>query len=355
VVNAIPESIIMDQQQYVGLDVSLETTAVCVIDEAGAVIWRGKCASTPEGITSAVQTYAPAAVRVGLETGQLSNWLTLNLRRRGLPILCLDARHAKAALSMQINKTDANDALGLAQIVRTGWYREVAVKSMDANTLKMLLVARSQLVSQRQTTANTIRGLLKTFGLIIARGAKGLFPIRVREQLVGNDVLAAIIEPMLIVWQAMREQIATLDRQILARAQAETAARRLMTIPGVGVVVALTYTAVIDDPARFRRSAAVGAYLGLTPRRYQSGEVDHGGHISKCGDGLLRAYLFEAATVLLSRDLRTSALKTWGLALAKRIGMRRAKVAVARKLAVIMHRVWSDRSEYRWSETAAAA
>jgi transposase len=162
----------MDQQQhYVGLDVSLETTAVCVIDDKGAVVWRGKCVSTPESLTAAVRRHAPAAIRVGLETGQLSNWLTLNLRRCGLPIVCLDARHAKAALSLQINKTDANDAFGLAQIVRTGWYREVAVKSMDAHTLKMLLVARAQLVSQRQTIANTIRGLLKTFGLVIVRGS----------------------------------------------------------------------------------------------------------------------------------------------------------------------------------------
>jgi transposase len=166
-------------------------------------------------------------------------------------------------------------------------------------------------------------------------------------------VLAAITEPLLIVWQALREQIAIFDRQILARAQADAAARHLMTIPGVGIVVALAYTAVIDDPERFRRSASVGAYLGLTPRRYQSGEADTSGHISKCGDGLLRAYLFEAATVLLSRDLRTSALKTWGLV--KRIGMRRGKVAVARKLAVIMHRVWSDRSEYRWGDGPVAA
>src|SRR6516162_7611793 len=207
---------------------------------------------------------------------------------------------------------------------------------MDAHTLKILLVARAQLVSQRQMVANTVRGLLKTFGLVIARGAQRLFPIRVREQLVGNDVLAAIVEPMLVVWHALREQIDTLHRQILVRARADAAARLLMTIPGVGVVVALTYTAVIDDPARFRRSSSVGAYVGLTPRRYQSGEVDHGGHISKCGDGLLRAYLFEAATVLLERSSRASTLKTWGLALAKRIGMRRAKVAVARKLAVIM-------------------
>jgi transposase len=175
--------------------------------------------STPESITASVQTYAPAPVRLGLETGQLSDWLTLNLRRRSLPIVCLDARHAKAALSLQINKTDPNDALGLAQIVRLGWYREVAVKSVDAHTLKMLLVARSQLVSQRQTTANTVRGLLKTFGLVMARGAKGLFSARVREQIIGNDVLAAIVEPLLVMWHAVRGQIAIFDRQIFARAR----------------------------------------------------------------------------------------------------------------------------------------
>src|SRR5271169_3318304 len=244
----------MDQQQhYVGLDVSLETTSICVIDDEGTVVWRGKCASTPEAITDAVRRYAPAVIRVGLETGQLSNWLTLSLRRRGVPVVCMDARHAKAALSLQINKTDANDAFGLAQVVRTGWYREVAVKSMDAHTLRMLLVARSRLVSQRQATANTIRGLLKTFGLVVARGSKGLFPVRVREQIAGNPALIAIIEPLLAVWYAIREQVTMLDRQILARARNDQVARRLMTIAGVGVVTALAYTAVIDDPARFRR------------------------------------------------------------------------------------------------------
>src|SRR5437588_7108241 len=181
-------------------------------------------------------------VRCGwLETGQLSNWLTLSLRRRGVPVVCMDARHAKAALSLQINKTDANDAFGLAQVVRTGWYREVAVKSMDAHTLRMLLVARSRLVSQRQATANPIRGLLKTFGLVVARGSKGLFPVRVREQIAGNPALIAIIEPLLAVWYAVRDQVAMLDRQMLARARNDPVARRL-TIPGVGVVTALAYT-----------------------------------------------------------------------------------------------------------------
>jgi transposase len=292
---------------------------------------------------------------VGLETGQLSNWLTLALRRRGLPVVCLDARHAKAALSLQMNKTDANDALGLAQVVRTGWFREVAIKSMDGQALRLLLVARAQLVSQRQAVANSIRGLLKTFGHVIRRGSKGPFPVRVREAAGGNPVLLAIIEPLLAAWQAIRDQVAILDRQVVLRAKADGVARRLMSVPGVGVIVALAYTAIIDDPARFKRSASVGAYVGLTPRRYQSGEADRAGRISKCGDKLLRSYLFEAANVLLTRYPRDSKLRTWGLGLAARIGMRRSKVAVARKLAVIMHRVWKDDRDFDWGVCTSAA
>lgn len=338
------------EQHYAGLDVSLDTTSVCVLDAHGTVVWRGTCASTPEAIRDALRKHAPALVRVGLETGLLSNWLTHSLRGMRLPVVCLDARHAKAALRMQINKTDANDAHGLAQIVRTGWYREVAVKGMDAHTLRLLLVARAQLVSQRQAIANTVRGLLKAFGLKVVAGSKGLFAPRVREAAEGNDALLAIVEPMLLAWQALREQVAVLDRQVLARAKADATTRRLMTVPGVGAVVALAYVAVIDDPARFKQSSSVGAYLGLTPRRYQSGEVDRAGHISKCGDGLLRSYLFEAATVLLQRHPRACALKDWGLALARRGGMRRAKVAVARKLAVVLHCVWTSGEDFRWPE-----
>ena len=342
------------EQHYAGLDVSLNATSICVLDAKGAVVWRGKCASTPEAIRDALRQHAPALVRAGLETGQLSNWLTHGLRRLGVPVVCLDARHAKAALKLQLNKTDANDALGLAQIVRTGWYREVAVKGMDAHRLRLLLVARAQLVSQRQALANTVRGLLKTFGRRIARGSGGLFAPRVRAAAEGNDALLAIVEPMLLAWQALREQAAILDRQILARAKADATARRLMTVPGVGVVVALAYMAVIDDPARFRRSGSVGAYVGLTPKRHQSGEADWAGHVSRCGDGLLRAYLFEAAAVLLHRHPRACALRSWGLALAKRAGMRRAKVAVARKIAVLLHTLWRRGEDFRWPEPAAA-
>jgi transposase len=295
------------QQQYVGLDVSLETIAVCVINDDGGVVRRGKCASTPESITDTIRRYTPAAIRVGLETGQLSNWLTL---------------------------------------------KEVAVKSIDAHTLKMLLVARAQLVSQRQKTANRVRGLHKTFGLIIARGSKGQFSVRVREQIAGNNILAAIIEPLPVVWHATREQIATLDRQTLARAHR---CRRAAPHDHPRSRGRACLYRRHRWPGRFHRSASAGAYLGLTPWRYQSGEVDTTGYISKCGDGLLRAYLFEAAMVLLARHRRTSTLKTWGLALAERVGQRRAKVAAARKLALVMHRVWSDRGEYRWGDVPAAA
>lgn len=250
----------MDQQQparhYAGLDVSLDSTAVCVVDDTGGVVWRGKCPTEPKAIATTLAERAPALVRAGLETGQLSNWLTLALRRVRVPIVCLDARHAKAALAMRINKTDANDALGLAQVVRTGWYREVAVKGMAAQELGMLLVARAQLITQRQAIANTIRGLLKTFGLTIPRGSKGLFEGRVRAAAEGNDALLAILEPLLAAWRALRERAGLLDSHINARAKTDAVARRLMTVPGVGVVVALAYTAVIDEPGRFRKSAS---------------------------------------------------------------------------------------------------
>jgi transposase len=321
-------------QHYAGLDVSLDQIHINVLDAAGAVVWRGMCPMCPDAVAQRLAEHAPDLVRVGLETGQLSTWLTLQLRRRKLPVICLDARHARAALKLQLNKTDAGDAYYLAQIVRTGWYREVAVKSMDAHALRMLLVARSQLVSQRQTIANTIRGLLKTFGHVVQRGASGNFYIRVMEVLAGDPRLGAIIGPMLEAWRALREQIAVMEKHILGRAKEDPVTRPLMTVPGVGPLVALAYQSVIDDPQRFTNSSTVGAYLGLTPRRWQSGEVDRQGSISRCGDAFLRGYLFESATVLLSRFGKPSRLKDWGLALAARSGLRKAKVAVARKLSV---------------------
>jgi len=341
------------QQQYVGLDVSLDATSVCVVDEAGAILWRGKCHSTPDSIDATLAKHAPDAVRVGIETGQLSTWLFHQLKARRYPIVCIDARHAKAALSLQINKTDANDAHGIAQIVRVGWYREVLVKRMDSHAVRAVLAARAQLVTQKTTLTNSIRGLLKTFGIVLGRGKGARFDAMVRERVAQEPMLVTIVEPLLAVLLTVRGQLAVFERLLRRRARADADARLLMTAPGVGAVVALAYATTVEDPRRFRRSSSVAAYIGLTPRRYQSGEMDRAGHISRCGDAMLRTYLYEAANVLLRRSTRPSPLSVWGRALAERIGGRKALVAVARKLAVVLYSMWRDRTEFRFASPAA--
>ena len=342
-------------EPYVGLDVSQEQTSVCVVDGGGQVIWEGKCAATPEAIAATIRTRAPEVVRIGLESGPLSAWHWHELRKLGLPVVCLAARHAKAALALQLNKSDRNDARGLAQIVRTGWYREVAVEGVDSHLVRSLLTSRARLVRMRVDLANQIRGVLKPFGLIAGKGGGQPFAERVRT-LVAGGPLQEVAEALLAAWRAIGEQIAALGRRLVAMARRDEAVRRLMTAPGVGVLVALTYVSVVDAPERFAKSSSVGAYVGLTPRRHQSGEEDYTGHISRCGDKRLRTYLFEAAGIILHRVSRWSTLKAWGTRLARRIGTRKATVAVARKLAVILHRMLRDGSEFRWSakETRAA-
>lgn len=335
-------------EQYVGLDVSLELTSICVVGGDGKTLWQGKCASTPEAIAAAIRARAPDVVRVGLESGPLSAWHWHELRKLGLPVVCLDARHAKAALSLQLNKSDRNDARGLAQIVRTGWYREVAVKSWDSQLVRSLLTTRAQLVRMRVDLANQIRGVLKPFGLVAGKGGGQPFMERVRT-LVADGPLQEVAEALLSAWQAINDQVAALSRRLIAMARQDQAVKQLMTAPGVGVLVALTYVSVIDDPQRFSKSSSVGAYVGLTPRRFQSGEEDYTGRISKRGDALLRTYLFEAAGIILHRVAKGSALKVWGTRLVKRIGAKKATVAVARKLAGILHRMLRDGSEFRWS------
>lgn len=337
-------------KQYVGLDVSMKETAVCVVDESGARLWRGTCASTPEAIASVLRQHAPLAERIGLETGMLCTWHYHALRALGLPVVCIDARHAKAALMMQINKTDANDAEGLAHIMRTGWFRAVHVKSMPAHGLRALLEARKQIVNMRRDLSNQIRGLFKTFGIILGKGGSGRFEAMVEEQLGSRSALRQVIGPLLAAWRALRAQALVLDRRVRRLVRDSETCRLLMTVPGIGPITALAFVATIDDPARFAKSRGVGAHLGLTPRRQQSGEMDRQGRISKCGDSLMRHYLFEAAGVLLTRVARWSPLKAWGIRLAQRIGLTKAKVAVARKLAIILHRIWLTREPFRWSK-----
>ncbi len=341
--------------QYVGLDVSLKETFVCVVDACGEVVCEKSVGTTPETIAKFIDKRAPSAVRIGLESGLLSTWLWHGLRALGLPVVCLDARHAASALKMRINKTDRNDAAGLAQIVRTGWYREVEVKSLGCHEVRAVLLARSRLVASRRDLENQMRGLLKPFGLLVGKVRGKGFEGRLRELIADAPAMAEVIDALLLARRALCAQIARLDVRVRALAKAVAPCRRLMTVPGIGPITALAYVTAIDDPGRFRNGRSVGAYLGLTPRRYQSGEVDRAGRISKCGDGLVRTLLFEAAGVLLTRVQRMSPLKAWGLRLAKRIGAKKAKVAVARKLAVILHCMWTDGTEFWWTKEEATA
>jgi transposase len=336
-------------EQYVGLDVSLKETAVCVLDERGERVWQGKCSSAPDDIEAVIRRRAPGAVRIALETGPLCVWHWHALREAGLPVVCLHARHAKAALMMQLNKTDPNDAFGLAQIVRCGWYREVEVKSLDSHRVRLLLSARRKYVTIRTTLYNQIRGLLKTFGVVLDPGKGGSFVRQVEGKLPADTMVRTVIESLLTAWRSITAELDKLDQAIEKAAKESSVAQTLMTVPGVGAVTAMAYVATVDSPERFSKGKDVGAYLGLTPRRYQSGEVDRVGRISKCGDSMLRALLFEAAHALLTRVRHKSALRSWGLAIARRTGPAKAKVAVARKLAVIMHRMWSDGTSFRFA------
>ena len=284
-----------------------------------------------------LRKHAPSAKRVIFETGPLSVWFYHALCAEGLPAICIDARHAKAALDMAANKTDANDADGLAHLAEVGFYREVRVKGFDSMLTRTLVAARTRLVRITTELSNQIRGLMKTFGLVVPAGKGSKFEQHVRALLVDQKDLAAIVLPVLEAWRSMRLRAAELGRQLIADARKSAACQLLMSIPGVGTVTATCFTTAIEDPNNFKKSRSVGAWLGLTTRRYQSGQVDYDGHISRRGDRHVRSLLYEAATVILTRSSAESGLRSWGLALKERLGFKRAAVAVARKLAVTMH------------------
>jgi transposase len=323
-------------EEYIGLDVSMKETAISIRRD-GKRIWRGKCASDPAVIANLLRKHAASAKRVIFETGPLSVWFYHALCAEGLPAICIDARHAKAALDMAANKTDANDADGLAHLAEVGFYREVRVKGFDSMLTRTLVSARTRLVRITTELSNQIRGLMKTFGLVVPAGKGSKFDEHVRALLVDQKDLAAIVLPVLEAWRSMRLRAAELGRQLIADARKSEACQLLMSIPGVGTVTATSFTTAIEDPNNFRKSRSVGAWLGLTTRRYQSGQVDYDGHISRRGDRHVRSLLYEAATVILTRSSAESGLRTWGLALKERLGFKRAAVAVARKLAVTMH------------------
>jgi transposase len=338
-----------------GLDVSVKETSICIVDMEGRVIREMKVPTEPAAILAALAAVPGRWKRIGLEAGPLSQWLSGALAEAGLPVICVETRHMKAALSAQVNKTDRNDARGIAQMMRVGLYRPVHVKTQTSQERRMLLTGRKLLQAKALDIENDLRGTLKNFGLRIGPVSQAKFEARVLEVVDRHAGLLAIVTPLLAARRALREQFAVLHRQLLGLVRDDIVCRRLMSVPGVGPVAALAFRATVDVPARFRHSKAVGALFGLTPRKYQSGETDRTGRISKCGDAMMRTILFEAAQAMLTRTQRWSWLKAWGMKVARRRGMKKAIVAVARRMAIIMHRMWTDETEFRWTREAEVA
>ena len=335
---------------FAGLDVSDKTTHICAVDGAGEPVWRGVCATDPQALADMLAKRCPGMTRVVLETGSLSAFLYHGLIERGVPAVCICARHAKGVLSVRANKSDAHDAEGLAQLARTGWFKAVHIKDSATHLDRAQLKVREQLIKAHHAMANQLRGLLKLFGL---RMAKATTPARrsarLETLLAQKTELRPIVAPLVAGLAALEEQIAASSRSLKLRAAADPIATRLMSVPGVGPITALTFKSSIEDPGRFARGRDAGAYAGLVPRRFQSGERDTKGRISKAGDPMLRSALYEAANNLLARVKRPSHLQTWGKALAATKGAKRARVAVARKLAILLHRLWRSDTIFQWA------
>ncbi len=334
-------------EYYVGLDVSLKQTAICVVDGDCGVVWQG-CADThPEMILSALDRWVGKIARLGLETGSITPWLARALKARGLPVIVMDARRASDAMKARPVKTDRADARALAEMLQAGWYWEVYLKSEESHRRKALLSARDQLVRNKRSFFGQIRGMLRPFGIRLGgRMGTSKFDRAARTATRHDEVLYLSVNALLEALAAIESQIAVLDKAVRRLCDRSEACWRLMTVPGVGPVTALAFEAAIEDPARFRRSRNVGAYLGLTPRRYQSGDRDVSGGISKQGDAMARHRLYEAANCILTTWGGRSALKSWGIKLVKRVGAKKARVAVARKLACLLLRLWKDNAPY---------
>jgi transposase len=328
---------------YAGVDVSLEVSHVCVVDASGKIIREGKVASEPEDLIGWFGGLGLAMTRIGLEAGPLSQWLFAAMRDAGLAVELLETRHVRNALKIMPVKTDRKDAQGIAELMRLGWFRPVHCKSMEAQEVRAMLTARKLVQKSLHQVEMNLRGVLRGFGLKVGKTTPAQFEARIKELTAGHPSLEVIATSMLAVRGTLRREFNGFEKRLRALARSDTRARLLMSVPGVGTIVALTYASAIDDPARFKSSKTVGAHFGLTPSRYQSGETDRIGRISKIGDGSVRAALYEASHVILTKPVKgCTDLKSWAMRIAKRAGMSKAKVALARKLAVIMHRMLAD-------------
>lgn len=343
-------------EYFADLDVSLRSCAICVVDAKGKVMLERELPCEVGHIADYLNSLGHPIERIGFEAGTLSQHLFYGLTSEGFDVVCMEARQVKAALSAMRNKTDKNDARGIAHVLRTGWFSPVHMKSREAHGVRALLSTRKALLNKTIDLANEVRGLLEISGLRLPKTVQhGSFDGLVRPMIETDEVLAHAIIPLLDARLVLFQHFLELDRRVKRAAIRDEVCLRMMTVPGVGRIAALTFKAAVDDPARFKRSRTVAAYFGLTPRRYQSGEHDNPGRISKAGDRDVRATLYATAHALLMRTLAGSQIKSWGMRLVRTKGRRRAVVAVARKLAVLLHGMWADGTEFRPAEVKGTA
>ena len=340
---------------YAGIDVSLEASSVCVVDGAGKIIREAKVVSEPEVLIGWFAALGFELTRIGLEAGPLSQWLYAAMKQAGLAVELLETRHVRAALQTMPVKTDRNDARGIAQLMRLGWFRPVHCKSMAAQETRAVLTARKLVQSKLYDIEMSLRGILRGFGLKVGPTTPKRFAQRIEELVAGHSTLEIIAKALLSAHAALLREFDMFEKRVRAIARQDRRVRLIMSAPGVGPIVALTYVSAIDDPSRFSSSKRVGPHFGLTPRKYQSGETDVTGRITKIGDAGVRTALYEAANVILTRPVKGAGLKSWAMKLARRAGMKKAKVALARKLAVILHRMWVDGTAFDAGRAALAA
>ena len=338
---------------YAGIDVSLECSSVCVLDSSGKIVREAKVLSEPDALIAWFGSLGFGLERIGLEAGPLSQWLFAAMKQAGLAVELLETRHVRNAFKTMPVKTDRKDARGIAELIRLGWFRPVHCKSVEAQETRALLTARKLVQSKLHDIELSLRGILRGFGLKVGPTTPKLFEARIRELVEGHPSLQVVAQALLAVRAVLVREFNGFEKRVRSMARSDARARLLMSTPGVGTIVALTYASAIDDPKRFKSSKMLGPYLGLTPKKYQSGETDITGRISKIGDAAVRTALYEAAHVILTRPVKGSGLKSWAARIAKRAGMKTAKVALARKLAVIMHRMLVDDKPFNFAAAAA--
>lgn len=336
---------------FIGLDLGLSKTAICAIDEDGSNVLQVTARSEPAEIIVKLSKLKGEITLVGLEACPLSEWIYGALQDAGFPVFCLETRHTQRFLSTRPNKTDRNDAHGIATMMRVGHFKPVHVKSRPSQFVRSLLIGRRQFMTTMLQIENTIRALLRTQGLKLGKVHRCQFSERVKELCAEEPMLLPAIEPLLAARDEMRTQMRKLNNALERASRADPICKLFQTIPGVGPLTALAFKATIDDPGRFKRSKLVPAHLGLTPRVYQSGEIDRSGHVSKSGDKLMRYLLVEAATSMMLVSKKWCSLKAWAMKVAKRSGTAKAIIALARRIAIVMHQMWVTGECFRFGSS----